>query len=67
VLLLVQSHDFIAEMFDAVSRFNTVLLSFDRDMWGYISLGAYFMCVQFCVLHMCLKVIRWTVAVEFGG
>ena len=35
----IESHDFIAEMFDAVSRFNTVLLDMDRDMWGYVSLG----------------------------
>ncbi len=34
-----QPHDFLAEMFDAMSRFNTVVLDLDRDMWGYISLG----------------------------
>ncbi len=37
----VEPHDFAAEMFDAVSRFNTVLLDFCRDVWGYIAL-AYF-------------------------
>lgn len=35
----IEPHDFIAEYFDAVSRFNTVLLDFCRDVWGYISLG----------------------------
>ncbi|MCF6337469.1 MAG: adenylosuccinate lyase [Gammaproteobacteria bacterium] len=35
----IEPHDYIAELFDAVARFNTVLLDFDRDMWGYISLG----------------------------
>ena len=35
----IEPHDYIAELFDAVSRFNTVLLDFDRDVWGYISLG----------------------------
>lgn len=35
----IEPHDFIAEMFDAVRRFNTILIDFSRDMWGYISLG----------------------------
>ena len=35
----IEPHDYIAEMFDAVARFNTILLDFDRDIWGYISLG----------------------------
>ncbi|HEC19099.1 MAG TPA: adenylosuccinate lyase [Gammaproteobacteria bacterium] len=35
----IEPHDYIAEYFDAVARFNTVLLDFDRDVWGYISLG----------------------------
>lgn len=35
----IEPHDWIAELFDALRRFNTVLLDFDRDMWGYISLG----------------------------
>lgn len=35
----IESHDAMASLFDAISRFNTVLLSFDRDMWHYISLG----------------------------
>lgn len=35
----IEPHDFIAEMFDALARFNTVLLDFDRDIWAYISLG----------------------------
>jgi adenylosuccinate lyase len=30
----IEPHDFIAETFDAVARFNTVLLDLDRDMWG---------------------------------
>jgi adenylosuccinate lyase len=35
----IEPHDYIAEMFDAVARFNTILLDFDRDIWSYISLG----------------------------
>jgi adenylosuccinate lyase len=35
----IEPHDYIAELFDAVARFNTVLLDFDRDVWGYIALG----------------------------
>jgi len=35
----IEPHDYMAELFDAVARFNTVLLDFDRDLWGYISLG----------------------------
>src|SRR3569833_3057728 len=35
----IEPHDFIAEYFDAVSRYNTVLLDYCRDVWGYISLG----------------------------
>ncbi|MBW2273655.1 MAG: adenylosuccinate lyase [Deltaproteobacteria bacterium] len=35
----IEPHDYIAELFDALARFNTVLLDFDRDMWGYVSLG----------------------------
>ena len=35
----IEPHDYIAEFFHALSRFNTLLLDFDRDVWGYISLG----------------------------
>ena len=35
----IEPHDYIAEYFQAMMRFNTILLDFDRDMWGYISLG----------------------------
>lgn len=35
----IEPHDYIAELFDAIARFNTILLDFDRDLWGYISLG----------------------------
>ncbi len=35
----IEPHDYIAEYFDAVRRFNTILIDFDRDVWGYISLG----------------------------
>ncbi|WP_129138319.1 adenylosuccinate lyase [Modicisalibacter coralii] len=35
----IEPHDYIAELFDAFSRFNTILIDFDRDVWGYISLG----------------------------
>eukprot|EP00466_Bigelowiella_natans_P015945 jgi/Bigna1/34027/e_gw1.4.180.1 len=35
----IENHDFVAELFDALGRFNTILIDFDRDMWSYISLG----------------------------
>ncbi|KAF1010806.1 MAG: adenylosuccinate lyase [Burkholderia sp.] len=35
----IEPHDYMAELFDAVARANTILLDFDRDVWGYISLG----------------------------
>lgn len=35
----IEPHDYMAELFDALARFNTVLIDFDRDIWGYISLG----------------------------
>lgn len=35
----IEPHDYIAELFDAIKRYNTILLDFDRDIWGYISLG----------------------------
>jgi len=35
----IEPHDYMAELFDAVARFNTILIDFDRDVWGYISLG----------------------------
>lgn len=35
----IEPHDYIAELFSALCRFNTILIDFDRDVWGYISLG----------------------------
>ena len=35
----IEPHDYIAELFDAVARFNTILIDLNRDIWGYISLG----------------------------
>jgi adenylosuccinate lyase len=35
----IESHDGIAELFDAISRWNGVLLDFDRDVWMYVSMG----------------------------
>jgi adenylosuccinate lyase len=35
----IEPHDYMAEYFHSLSRFNTILLDFDRDVWGYISLG----------------------------
>lgn len=35
----IEPHDYIAEMFAACCRFNTILIDLDRDLWGYISLG----------------------------
>ncbi|MCK2147887.1 adenylosuccinate lyase [Marinobacter alexandrii] len=35
----IEPHDYIAELYDAVARFNTIVIDLDRDIWGYISLG----------------------------
>ena len=35
----IEPHDYMAELFDAIARANTVLLDLNRDIWGYISLG----------------------------
>ncbi|EPY31868.1 adenylosuccinate lyase [Strigomonas culicis] len=35
----IEPHDWIAELFDSISRVNTIILDLDRDIWGYISLG----------------------------
>ncbi len=37
----IEPHDYMAELFDAISRFNTILIDVDRDIWTYISM-AYF-------------------------
>ena len=35
----IEPHDYMAELFDAVARANTIILDLDRDVWGYISQG----------------------------
>lgn len=35
----IEPHDYMAELFDAVARTNTILIDFSRDIWGYVSLG----------------------------
>ncbi|MBI5625818.1 MAG: adenylosuccinate lyase [Nitrosomonadales bacterium] len=35
----IEPHDYMAELFDAFARINTILIDLDRDIWGYISLG----------------------------
>ncbi|KAB2844772.1 MAG: adenylosuccinate lyase [Burkholderiales bacterium] len=35
----IEPHDYMAELFDAYARANTILIDLDRDLWGYISLG----------------------------
>jgi adenylosuccinate lyase len=35
----IEPHDWMAELFDALARANTILLDLDRDLWGYIALG----------------------------
>jgi len=35
----IEPHDWMAELFDAIARANTILLDLDRDLWGYIALG----------------------------
>ncbi|MFM6905815.1 MAG: adenylosuccinate lyase [Acinetobacter tjernbergiae] len=35
----IEPHDYMDELFDALRRYNTILIDFNRDVWGYISLG----------------------------
>jgi adenylosuccinate lyase len=35
----IEPHDYMAELFDAVARTNTILIDFARDVWGYVSVG----------------------------
>ncbi len=35
----IEPHDYMAELFDAVARCNTILIDLSRDIWGYVSLG----------------------------
>lgn len=35
----IEPHDYIAELFDTIARFNTIIIDFNRDIWAYISLG----------------------------
>ena len=35
----IEPHDYIAELFDGIARFNTILIDLDRDIWAYISMG----------------------------
>lgn len=35
----IEPHDYIAELYDALARFNTILIDLDRDIWSYISIG----------------------------
>jgi adenylosuccinate lyase len=35
----IEPHDYMAELFDAVVRLNTILIDWSRDVWGYVSLG----------------------------
>lgn len=37
----IEPHDYMAELFDALARFNTILLDFDRDIWTYISFACF--------------------------
>ena len=37
----IEPHDYMAELFDALSRFNTILIDIDRDIWTYISMGCF--------------------------
>jgi adenylosuccinate lyase len=35
----IEPHDYMAELYDAIARINTILIDLDRDIWGYISMG----------------------------
>jgi len=35
----IEPHDYMAELYHAISRFNTIMLDFNRDIWSYIAIG----------------------------
>ena len=35
----IEPHDFLAELFNSIARINVILIDFNRDLWGYISMG----------------------------
>ena len=55
----IEPHDYIAEYFHAISRFNTILIDFSRDIWSYIS-NAYFKQKTVVGEVGSLKSICWT-------
>lgn len=46
----IEPHDYIAELFDCIMRFNTILIDFNRDIWGYTALN-----------HFKQKTIKWEI------
>lgn len=50
--LQIEPHDYMASLFHAIIQFNNILTDFDRDIWGYISLG------YFKQVNTLLKLIR---------
>ncbi len=50
----IEPHDYIAELFGAMIRFNNILIDFDRDVWGYISLGYFKWVLRMVVLSLIL-------------
>lgn len=53
LVLQIEPHDYMAKLFHTIIQFNTILTDFDRDMWGYISLG-YFKQVRFLLYELML-------------
>lgn len=49
--LQIETHDYMAKLYYAIIRFNNILTDFDRDIWGYISLG-YFKQVTVLMQHV---------------
>ena len=49
----IEPHDYMAKLFHSIIQFNNILVDFDRDIWGYISLG-YFK--QVCAVFCCFKI-----------
>lgn len=60
LLVQIEPHDYMAKLFHSIVQFNNILIDFDRDVWGYISLG-YFKQVSFftliCYFSLCFIVI----------
>lgn len=61
-IMQIEPHDYMAKLFHSIIQFNNILVDFDRDIWGYISLG-YFK--QVSIFFLFIYVIIFNGLLEF--